>query len=67
MFVGDIVTDNLSVAQDVIADELGVFIYKSISDLNITIVEPRDTNFMGKTFWVKYLHLLACTCQKLFL
>ena len=27
----------------------GVLIYKSVSDLNVTIVQPRDINFRGRT------------------
>ena len=27
----------------------GVLIYKSVSDLNVTIVQPRDMNFRGRT------------------
>ena len=30
----------------------GVFIYKSVSDLNITIVELRDMNFKGKNTFI---------------
>ena len=31
----------------------GVLIYKSISDFNVTIVQPGDDNFMGRTAFVK--------------
>ena len=29
--------------------EWGVLIYKSVSDLTVTIVQPRDMDFMNKT------------------
>ena len=34
---------------------LDVFVYKSVFDLNVTIVQSRDMNIMGKTFsiWLK--------------
>ena len=42
----------------------GVLIYKSVSDLNVTIVQPRNMNFMGKTafiwsnfFIVRFAHI----------
>ena len=28
---------------------LDVFVYKSVFDLNVTIIQPRDMNFMGRT------------------
>ena len=31
----------------------GVLIYKSVSDLNVTIVQPRDMNFRGRTTFIK--------------
>ena len=30
----------------------GVVIYKSISDPNVTIVQPRDLNFRGRTTFI---------------
>jgi len=29
-----------------------VFICKSVSELNVTIVQPRDTNFMGRIVFI---------------
>ena len=34
---------------DLVMERWGVLIYKSVSDLNITITQSRDINFMGKT------------------
>ena len=41
----------------------GVFIYKSVSDLNITILQPKDMNFMGRNtftgsnfFHIRFVH-----------
>ena len=34
---------------DLVMERWGVLIYKSVSDLNITVTQPRDMNFMGKT------------------
>ena len=31
----------------------GVLIYKSVSDPNVTIFQPRDMNFRGKTSFIK--------------
>ena len=31
----------------------GVLIYKSVSDFNVTIGQPGDDNFMGRTAFVK--------------
>ena len=32
-----------------LASGAGVFIYKSVSDLHVIIVQPRDTNLIGRT------------------
>ena len=43
------------------------FIYKSVSDLIVTIIPPEDMNFVGRTtFIVRFLYCLFCTHQKLF-
>ena len=31
----------------------GVLMYKSVSDLNVTVVQPRDMNFMVRTTFIK--------------
>ena len=31
----------------------GVLIYKSFSDLNVTIVQPRNINFRGRTSFIR--------------
>ena len=43
----------------------GVLIYKSVSDLIVTIVQPRDMNFMGKTNLTgsNFFFYSFCTCQ----
>ena len=48
--------------------EQDVFIYKSVSDFNVTIVKPRDMNFMGKItyIWlnfviVRFAHTKKCS------
>ena len=34
---------------EVLPMHLGLFLYKSVSDLNVTMAQPRDMNFMGRT------------------
>ena len=42
--------DELAVSYYV--DQWGVLIYKSVSDLNVTIVQPRDLNFRGRITFI---------------
>ena len=35
----------------------GVFMYKSVSDLNVTIVQPRDMNFMANFFIARFARI----------
>ena len=45
----------------------GVLIYKSVSDLLVTMEQPRDKNFMGRTtfiwsnfFIIRFAHIKNC-------
>ena len=38
----------------------GVLIYKSVSDLNVTIGQPRDLNFLGRTTFTGSNFFVVC-------
>ena len=43
---------------------LDVFVYKSVFDLNVTIVQSRDMNFMGRTTFVESNYFIVHFAHK---
>ena len=61
-------SDDEVVASEVPPRYWGVLIYKSVSDLNVTMVQPRDMNFRGRTtftwsnfFVVRFARVKNCS------